>query len=46
VFVEEMGVNISVHPLYACSPRDERARYSVPRNRRGLNTTLLASMRA
>jgi transposase len=45
VFVDEMGTNTSLHPLYAWSPRGERARCSVPRNR-GLNTTLLASMTA
>ena len=38
-----MGANTSLHPLYAWSPRGERARCSVPRNR-GPNTTLLASM--
>jgi hypothetical protein len=43
VFVDEMGTNTSLHPLYAWSPRGERARCSVPRNR-GPNTTLLASM--
>ena len=45
VFVDEMGTNTSLHPLYACSPRGERVRWSVPRNR-GPNTTLLASMTA
>ena len=43
VFVDEMGTNISLHPLYAWSARGERAHCSVPRNR-GPNTTLLASM--
>jgi hypothetical protein len=43
VFVDEMGTNTSLHPLYAWSPRGERACCSVPRNR-GKNTTLLASM--
>jgi transposase len=43
VFVDEMGANTSLHPLYAWAPRGERARCSVPRNR-GPNTTLLASM--
>ncbi len=43
VFVEEMGTNVSLHPLYAWSKRGARARCSVPRNR-GPNTTLLASM--
>ncbi len=45
VFVDEMGTNTSLHPLYAWSPRGYRARCSVPRNR-GPNTTLLASMTA
>ena len=43
VFVDEMGTNTSLHPLYAWSPRGQRACCSVPRNR-GPNTTLLASM--
>jgi hypothetical protein len=41
VFVDEMGTNTSLHPLYAWSPKGERARCSVPRNR-GPNTTLAA----
>ncbi len=45
VFVDEMGANTSLHPLYAWSPRGERARCFVPRNR-GPNTTLIASMTA
>ena len=46
VFVDEMGTNTSLHPLYAWpSPKGERARCSVPRNR-GPNITLLASMTA
>jgi transposase len=45
VFVDEMGTNTSLHPLYAWSPKGERVRCSVPRNR-GPNTTLLASMTA
>jgi transposase len=44
VFVDEMGANTSLAPLHAWSPKGERARCSVPRNR-GKNTTLLASMR-
>ena len=44
VFVDEMGTNTSLSPLYAWSRRGERARCSVPRNR-GPNTTLLSSMR-
>ena len=43
VFVDEMGTNTSLNPLYAWARRGERARCSVPRNR-GKNTTLLASM--
>ena len=43
VFVDEMGTNISLSPLYAWSRKGERANCSVPRNR-GKNTTLLASM--
>jgi len=45
VFVDEMGTNTSLHPLYAWSPRGERAHCAVPRNR-GPNTTLIASMTA
>ena len=45
VFVDEMGTNTSLHPLYAWSIRGERAHCFVPRNR-GPNTTLLASMTA
>jgi transposase len=44
VFVDEMGTNTSLYPLYAWSKRGERARITVPRNR-GPNTTLLASMK-
>ena len=43
VFVDEMGANISLSPLYAWAPKGERAHCSVPRNR-GPNTTLLSSM--
>jgi transposase len=43
VFVDEMGTNTALSPLYAWAPRGQRARCSVPRNR-GRNTTLLASM--
>ena len=45
VFVDEMGSNTSLHPLYAWSPRGGRAHCFVPRNR-GPNTTLIASMTA
>ena len=43
VFVDEMGTDTALSPLYAWAPRGQRARCSVPRNR-GKNTTLLASM--
>jgi transposase len=43
VFVDEMGTNTSLSPLYAYSPKGRRAYAEVPRNR-GKNTTLLASM--
>ncbi len=46
VFVDEMGTNTSLHPLYAWSPKGERARCSVPRNRGPNTTLLLASMKA
>jgi len=37
VFVDEMGTNTSLYPLYGWAPRGERARCLVPRNR-GANT--------
>jgi hypothetical protein len=43
VFVDEMGANISLAPVYAWSRRGERAFVSVARNW-GKNVTLLASM--
>jgi transposase len=43
VFVDEMGANTSLSPIYAYSPKGQRAYGSVPRNR-GPNTTLLSSM--
>jgi transposase len=43
VFVDEMGTNTSLSPIYASSLRGQRASCSVPRNR-GPNTTLLSSM--
>jgi transposase len=43
VFVDEMGVHTSLAPLYGYSPKGERVRLEVPRNR-GKNTTLLASI--
>ncbi len=45
VFVEEMGTNVSLSPIYGWSKKGERVYCSVPRNR-GKNTTLLASMSA
>ena len=41
--MDEMGVNTSLSPRYAYSPKGRRAYAQVPRNR-GANTTLLASM--
>jgi transposase len=43
VFVDEMGTNTSLSPLYGWAKKGERAHCSVPRNRRP-NTTLLSSM--
>ncbi len=43
VFVDEMGTNISLSPIYGWAKKGERAHCSVPRNR-GKNTTLLSSM--
>ena len=43
VFVDEMGTNISLSPLYGWAKKGQRAPCSVPRNR-GKNTTLLSSM--
>ena len=43
VFVDEMGLHTSLAPLYGYSPKGERVRLKVPRNR-GKNTTILASM--
>ena len=43
VFVDEMGTNISLSPLYSCSRKGERAFGSAPRNW-GKNVTLLASI--
>jgi transposase len=45
VFVDEMGTDTSLAPLYAWSRRGERAPARVPRNW-GANVTLLASMSA
>jgi transposase len=43
MFVDEMGINTSLSPLYGWGKKGERAYCSVPRNR-GKNTTLLSSM--
>jgi transposase len=43
VFVDEMGTNTSLAPLYAYSPKGQRAYSKAPRNR-GKNTTVLSSM--
>jgi len=43
VFVDEMGANVSLSPLYAWARRGERALCKAPRNW-GKNVTLLASM--
>lgn len=45
VFVDEMGSNTSLFPLYAWSRRGERAHAKAPRNW-GKNVTLLASITA
>jgi transposase len=45
VFVDEMGSNVSLSPLYAWSRRGERAHAKAPRNW-GKNVTLLASITA
>jgi transposase len=43
VFVDECGIHTSLAPVYGYSPKGERLKLSVPRNR-GKNTTLLASI--
>lgn len=43
VFVDEMDTNISLAPLYAYSPKGQRANAEVPRNR-APNTALLSTM--
>jgi transposase len=45
VFVDEMGTNTSLSPVYAWAPKGKRTHWSVPRNR-GANTTVLSSMSA
>jgi hypothetical protein len=44
VFVDEMGTNTSLSPIYAWAPKGQRAYCSVPRNRGKNTTTLLSSM--
>jgi transposase len=43
VFIDEMGTNTSLAPLYAYAPVGQRAFLKIPRNR-GKNTTLLTSL--
>lgn len=43
VFVDEMGTNTSLAPVYAYAPVGERVFFKIPRNR-GKNTTLLCSL--
>lgn len=43
VFVDEMGTNVALSPIYGWSKKGQRTYSSVPRNR-GKNTTVLASM--
>ena len=43
IFVDECGTHTSLAPVYGYSPKGERLKLSVPRNR-GKNTTLLASI--
>jgi DDE superfamily endonuclease len=43
VFVDEMGTNTSLAPLYGWSPKGQRAHLKAPRNW-GANLTLLASI--
>lgn len=43
VFVDEMGTNTSLSPIYGWAKKGQRAHCSVPRNR-GKNTTVLANM--
>ncbi len=45
VFVDEMGTNTSLSPVYAWAKKGQRAYWCVPRNR-GPNTTVLSSMSA
>jgi transposase len=43
IFVDEMGTNTSLSPVYAWAKKGQRAHWCVPRNR-GANTTMLSSM--
>jgi transposase len=43
VFVDEMGTNTSLSPIYGWAKKGQRAHCSVPRNR-GESTTVLSSM--
>jgi transposase len=43
IFVDEMGTNTSLSPVYAWAPKGQRTYWSVPRNR-GANTTVLSSI--
>jgi hypothetical protein len=40
VFVDECGTQVSLAPIYGYSPKGERVRLEVPRNRRGKTTRL------
>jgi DDE superfamily endonuclease len=44
VFVDEMGTNTSLSPIYGWAKKGERAHCSVPRLFQGKNTTVLSSM--
>jgi len=43
IFIDECGTHTSLAPVYGYSPKGERLKLSVPRNR-GKNTTLLSSI--
>ena len=44
VFMDEMGTNTSLSPIYGWAKKGERAHCSVPRLFQGKNTTVLSSM--
>jgi hypothetical protein len=44
VFVDEMGANTSLSPIYACSRRGQRAYFLRAARNWGANVTLLSSM--